>query len=122
MNDEPKSIWKRPLTGRLRWLAWLALYAVVVFIIVGFVLTLGNPEPVGELILRVSIIALIALALVLLSVRFLRWLCCRRNFLRFAFGAACFITLILLAYAVENWRGKSAWTRHRREWPDARQA
>jgi hypothetical protein len=44
--------------------------------------------------------------------------CCAywRNFRRFLFGIACFVTLIALLYAEENWRGKRAWEKHRREW------
>src|SRR5207244_3657019 len=29
---------------------------------------------------------------------------------------ACLVTLVLLAYAEENWRGKRAWDKHRRRW------
>src|SRR5215470_10122905 len=34
---------------------------------------------------------------------------------RWWFALACFITLIALFYAVENWRGKRAWEQCRRE-------
>lgn len=32
------------------------------------------------------------------------------------FCGVCFVTLIVLAYAVENFRGKRAWENHKREW------
>lgn len=35
---------------------------------------------------------------------------------RLLFVAACLVTLIALAYAEENWRGKHAWQNYRREW------
>lgn len=40
----------------------------------------------------------------------------RRWLRRGLFGVACLITLIALAYAEENWRGRHAWQEHRREW------
>jgi len=57
----------------------------------------------------------IAAAAMLISFS-LRWLCCWRNFRRFLFGVACLITLVALFYAEEDWRGKRAWEKHRREW------
>ena len=35
---------------------------------------------------------------------------------RFAFAIACFITLIAIVWNVENWRGKRAWEKHKRQW------
>lgn len=32
------------------------------------------------------------------------------------FAVACLITLIILAYTVENWRGKRAWSKHVQHW------
>ena len=47
---------------------------------------------------------------------FVRWLCCRRNLRRFLFVVACFVTLVALFYAEENWRGRDAWQQYRRAW------
>lgn len=117
MDEQPKSIWKQPIAGKRKWLAWLALAGVVaLIIIIGILLATGKPPPMGELILFSSIIALIISALLVALFGFIRWLCCWRNFRRFLFGFACVITLIVLAYAVENWRGKRAWTKHRLSW------
>ena len=63
-----------------------------------------------------SLVAAIGSVFVLLALAFLRWLCCWRNFRRFLFGVACVGTLIALAYAEENVRGKRTWEKHRREW------
>ena len=46
----------------------------------------------------------------------LRWLCSWRNLRRVLFVAGCLATLIALAYAEENWRGRHAWQKYRREW------
>ena len=47
--------------------------------------------------------------------RLWRKLFSRRMLPRYIFGLACFATLIALFYAEENWRGRSAWERCRRE-------
>ena len=47
---------------------------------------------------------------------FIRWLFCRRNFKRSLFGLACFVTLIALLYAEEDWRGKHDWENFKHEW------
>ena len=117
MNENPQSTWKKPLTGKSKWLAWFAIFAILLFIVVCIRSTVSNERGgIGGLILFASLIAIVGSLLALLLILFVRWLCCWRNFRRFLFGTACFITLIFLAYAEENWRGKSAWTKHRREW------
>ena len=47
--------------------------------------------------------------------RFFQWLFCWRVMSRWLFVLACLVTLIGLFYAVENWRGKRAWEKCRRE-------
>ena len=47
--------------------------------------------------------------------RFLKWLFCLRVMSRWLFVLACLATLTGLFYAVENWRGKRAWEKCRRE-------
>ena len=55
------------------------------------------------------------LALLLMGVVcFLRWSCSWRNLRRLFFGIVCFVTLIALFYAEENWRGKWAWKNYQR--------
>lgn len=116
MNEEPKSIWKRPLTGSRKWVALLAVVAVIAAIIVCIGLVSSRAQSLGDLILTATLLALISSVVILLLVAFVGWLCCWRNFRRLLFGAACVGTLIALAYATENWRGKRAWERHRAEW------
>jgi len=59
--------------------------------------------------------ALVVLAVVL-AILFVRWLRRRRNFRRFILGGAFLAALIVLFYAEENWRGKRAWEKFKREW------
>ena len=80
---------------------------------VGFAALSNERGSVGELILLASLAAVIGSALLLLAIAFIRWLCCWRNFRRFLFGVACFVTLIALVYFEENVRGRSAWVKHK---------
>jgi hypothetical protein len=117
MNEKPPSNWKQPLTGKRKWLAWFALFAVVLFVVVVCVASVSNQRVgIGGVILFASIVAAVGSVFVLVAIRFVRWFCCWRNFRRFLFGIACFVTLIALAYAGENWRGKRAWENHKRQW------
>ena len=47
---------------------------------------------------------------------FVLWLCCRKNFSKFLFALACFFTLLLLAYAEEDWRTKHALNNYVSQW------
>jgi len=48
--------------------------------------------------------------------RFVRWLFRWSTVRRVLLTVACFATLVALFYAEENWRGKRAWEKFRREW------
>ena len=122
MNEEPKSIWKKSLTG------WCILSVVALLLaFAGFLAALasslfhfdnsklfGLSFFVNWLILTIGAAATF-LVLILLF-RFIRWLYCWRNFKRFLFAVACLATLIALFYAEEDWRGKHAWETFKREW------
>ena len=113
MNEEPKSIWKRPWTGPANVLAWFGLLAGAVFLTVyGLGLLADKHSPVLILALIAVGVAALAVAIVL----FIRWLCCWRNFRRFLFGVACLVTLIALFYAEENVRAKYAWKNFKSGW------
>lgn len=101
MNDEPKSIWRRPWQGRAKIFGWWAILASALFVVI-----LGVQL---ESVTSQALQALIASLLITLAILFIRWLCCWRNLRRFLLGIACFATLIALFYAEENWRGKRAW-------------
>jgi hypothetical protein len=117
-NETTKSIWRRPWRGPARILGWLALLAAAVFVIVfslGFVEG-GWGTNFGALLMASLLAAGIVSVLVATVIVAVRWLCCWRNFRRVLFGLACLVTLVALAYVVENWRGKRAWTAHRAAW------
>lgn len=117
MDEEPKSIWRRPLKGRAGILSWFVALTLGIFatiMIIGLV-SARNVEWSTFAIGSLGFSFVIAAAAMLISFS-LRWLCCWRNFRRFLFGVACLITLVALFYAEEGWRGKRAWEKHRREW------
>lgn len=117
MNESPKSIWRRPWRGPVKFLAWFALLACAIFVILlGFDRLTEPQRPFLEAMLAALIFSLIAAPVGILAMMFIKWLCSWRNLRRFLFGVACFATLIALFYAVENWRGKRAWEQHKREW------
>ena len=47
--------------------------------------------------------------------RLFSWLFSWRTIRRCLFAAACLATLLALFYAEENWRGRHAWNKYRRE-------
>lgn len=117
MNESPKSIWRRPWRGPVKFLTWFALLACAIFVIfLGFDRFTEPQRPFPEAMLAALIFSLIAAPVGILAMLFIKWLCSWRNLRRFLFGVACFATLIALFYAVENWRGKRAWEQHKREW------
>ena len=115
MNKEPKNIWNKPLKPSVNVLLWVVL--VLTLFLVGlaiFGLAIANvnpPYPYYYWLLAAGF-ALLAV----LAIAFVRWLCCWRNFKRFLFGVACFVTLIALFYAEEDWRGKHAWDQFKHQW------
>jgi len=120
MNEEPKSIWKKPWTG-LHWLrAWLIVVVATFFIVLIVTLFIpGGPRhfsdwwPVLVFMLLVSVVVATVFVGLL---TFIRCFFCWRNFKRLLFGSACLATLIALFYAEEDWRGWHAWNKFKHEW------
>ncbi|HEY5231974.1 MAG TPA: hypothetical protein VIK35_00370 [Verrucomicrobiae bacterium] len=110
MDEKPKSIWKKSWVG---WRGFL-LSAVLVFAVVMFIGWLAGAD--AGLILSIAGILLVVSLVLVVGVGLFRWLFCWRNFKRGLFGLACFITLIALFYAEEDWRGKHDWEKFKREW------
>ena len=119
MNDKPKSIWKKSGSG-IRWLrAWLIL--LVATFLIFFITTLAIRWPRRSAEWRDDVAFTLILGVVIATLffclwLFIRWLCCWRNFKRFLFGLACFVTLVALFYTEEDWRGWHAWNNFRHEW------
>jgi tetratricopeptide (TPR) repeat protein len=117
MNGEPKNIWKSRLTGWRKLLAWIGLLAILTVLLAFILDSVYNwKEPTAALLAMAATVVILGALLGWLTIRLIRWLCCWRNFRRFLIGVAGFITLIFLAYAVENWRGKHAWETHKQQW------
>lgn len=96
---------------------WFAVLVAALFLILcAFVLVTSPAGLNADTILGAFVGALAASMLGFVLLWFARWLFRGRNFVRFIFAVACFVTLAALAYAVENWRGKRAWDHHRRLW------
>jgi len=117
MNEEPKSIWKKSWKGPRGLLLTFTVLTVVFFVVsfsAGFV-----PAPLKNY-LGLPVFSLLFSACIVLfaflAIGFIRWVCCWRNFKRFLFGLACFVTLIALFYAEEDWRGKHDWEQFKHQW------
>ncbi|HVV01112.1 MAG TPA: hypothetical protein VHH88_07090 [Verrucomicrobiae bacterium] len=108
---------RTPLTGRAKWLAWIAVLAALTLVVFGCLLVGGSSsgQPV-RLIGPAIVIALALSALGIAGAYFFSWVRLGKNFRRFLFGVACLITLIALFYAEEDWRGRRAWRLHKQKW------
>lgn len=117
MNEEPKSIWRRPWTGPAKVLGWFGLLATAVFLTVcslGLISARNTPGP--ELALNALTISVVVATLGMAAISFLRWLCNWRNLRRFLFALAVLVTLIAGFYVEENVRGKLAWKNFKSRW------
>jgi len=123
MNEEPKNSRKQSWKGPRALLFWLTLISITMFV-GAFILMLIGVEWLkiwnGQTLIFAIVFALGSFAVIVAAVFlfypvicwFFRW----RNFKRFLFGLACFITLIALFYAEEDWRGKHAWQKYKHAW------
>lgn len=117
MNEKPLSIWKRPFNTPLKFLAWFGMLVAGGFVAISCVAMLTSRDARSPELIPAAFLAAFALATLAVGVYFaVRWLCSWRNLRRFLFAVFCLVTLVALAYAEENWRGKHAWQKFRREW------
>jgi hypothetical protein len=126
MDEKPKSIWKKSWKGPRAFLFWLLTVAVAGFLAaVTFIsMAFGTPmfphytgfEDFIGYAFAMMIGFIIAVGIVFIFYKIVRWLFCWRNFKRFLFGLACLVTLIALFYAEEDWRGKHDWEKFKHEW------
>jgi hypothetical protein len=114
MKEEPKSIWKKTIGEHRGYLILLVWFTVIAFCIIFAVgMTSSASHPFGRVFVFGWLYAF-GWALVLVAIIvFFRWVACWRNFKRFLFGVACFITLIALLYAEEDLRGKYDWSQYK---------
>ncbi|HEY3760826.1 MAG TPA: hypothetical protein VGN23_03670 [Verrucomicrobiae bacterium] len=107
MNEEPKNNWTKS------WLyAWLIIFAVVVAILIPLSLTADNNRSVTKGVIdafpEIMVIGIVTASVIVGLWVFILWLRCWKNFRKFLFALACLFTLLLLAYAEEDWRTKRA--------------
>ena len=96
--------------------SWFLLSGGIIFLVILYSLVMSSPGVRGwSLVASAFVLAVVATGLGVLALLFGRWLCRWRNLRRVLFILACLVTLIALAYAEENWRGRRAWQRHRQE-------
>lgn len=120
MNDEPQNIWKKSWSG-WRWIFPWLLTAAATFLVL-LILAVVLPDRPKSLSAWATALAvflsasLIIAALALSFWTFVCWLCHWRNFKRFIFGVVCFITLVALFYAEEDWRGLRALNQFKQQW------
>ena len=117
MDKETKSIWKKSWTGWSWLYAWLILMVAVFLIFLIIVQFIpGGPRHFLDLLPAPGINSLVIATMAVGLWAFIRWLFCGRSFKRFLFRLACFVTLIALIYAEEDWRGWHAWQKFKQEW------
>ncbi|HTQ50787.1 MAG TPA: hypothetical protein VMJ12_08745 [Candidatus Acidoferrales bacterium] len=115
MNDEPKSIWRKSWKGPSGFFFFWLLILVAAFVIIFSIgLLIQMTSSITDLVLMATIWASVIAVAGFLIGSFIRWVCHWRNFRRFLFGLACFVTLIALFYAEEDWRGKHDWEAYKR--------
>jgi hypothetical protein len=116
MSEDPKSIWNKSWGGpRGFFLFWLLILvaAYVIIFLIGLLVRIA--ASITDLALMALVWATVVAVAGFLIVLVIGWLCHRGNFKRFLFGVACFVTLIALFYAEEDWRGKHDWEKYKRE-------
>jgi len=116
MNEEPKSIWKKPLRLPGLFLSWLILLAVTTLIFAIVMLVINQPFAKSNQVVDLLVFAAMAATALLGLWLFIRWVCCWKNLRRFLFGCVCLVTLVALFYAEENWRGKHDWEKFKSSW------
>jgi hypothetical protein len=107
MKEEPKNSSENTVARPSNPVLWAILLVVIYVFALAIGLVTGSFGWAGSIALTVLGTCLVA---------FIRWVCCWRNFKRFLFGVACVVTLIALAYAEENWRGKHDWEQFKSDW------
>ena len=113
MDEKPKNIWKKSWKGWSGFFLFNLIIGGALFLIV---LSIGLLAGTKDFAFPFAVVFGLIGFLIASFVSFIRWLCCWRNFKRFLFGLACFVTLIALFYAEEDWRGWHAWNKFKHEW------
>ncbi len=117
-NSLMHRLWEKSWNEPRHFFFWLSLLSPFLFVFVLFISGLaGEPPPLIHWVALAAVVGFFlgVPAFILSWVPPLRplfqWLLRRRLFV-----LACLVSLIALFYAVENWRGRSAWNQFRHEW------
>ena len=98
---------------------WTLVIAAAIFLAVFLLAVLNSERPLADMFGMAAVIGLIGaiccLVVVCLVWPMLRWLFWK-HWRRTLFALACFVTLIALFYAEEDWRGWHAWNNFKHEW------
>ncbi len=119
MDEKPKGIWKKSLTGwRGLLLGWLILMVALAVILLIWLIAMRTPIARSGDELRLFVVVGVAVTIIFLLasfVSFIRWLFWK-HWRRGLFALACLATLIALFYAEEDWRGWHAWNQFKHKW------
>jgi hypothetical protein len=115
MSEAPRSdFWRKPRTGWSGRFLWFALVASAIFVLIFcFGMASGTNDSLLDVAVRSFLLAVGISVVIGSGALFIRWLCHWRNLRRFLFVSACLVTLIMLFFTEEHWRGKRAWTHYR---------
>lgn len=118
-DDKSNSFWKKPRKGWRAALIWCVLLGILMFSAILIVVS-GKLDPTvtqdciaGVLVAVVVVLfCLFAIYVVIPLIRWLFWKHWRRTLLSFV----CLVILVALFYAEEDWRGKYALDKFKRQW------
>lgn len=110
MSEPPQGFWKKGIRGTVAWFVILGFGSF--FLLFAFGGMVFDSSALSDRLLFAAVGAIILALLGTAAVAFFRWVRYWRNLRVVLFGMVCVATLIALAYAEENWRGKHAWERH----------
>lgn len=115
-EEKPKSIWAKSVKLPGLFGGWLILLVATTLIFSVILMALGEPFHNWSDLLKTFAASLVIATVLFCFWLFIRWIFRWRNFKRFLFVLACFVTLLALFYVEEDWRGKYDWEKFKREW------
>src|SRR5258708_1630025 len=118
MNELDSPSKEQPKRRPVKLLVWLGVLFVASFCVIYGIGLLSQASGAQslDLIRRTLLLSLVLTLLATAGIPLIRWVCSWRHLRWALFVFASLLTLIALAYAEENWRGKLAWQEHRRQW------
>ena len=115
MNEAPRKPLKKSWKSRRAILLALALVSVtplIVFALESWLINLRTTPEEWKVLAGVVPVFVGGGLLCFAAAAAVRWLCSWRNLRRLFLSLACVVTLALVFYSIENWRGWHAWNRY----------